>query len=92
MQAPEKLRRTPRQARAQQTVDGILEAAAYMLSEQGLEDFTTNRVAERAGVNIASLYNFYRTKEPFWRNCRPVIAPRPMRVTGNWPIAYEICP
>jgi AcrR family transcriptional regulator len=62
MRTPEKLRRTPRQTRAQQTVDFILEAAAYILSEEGLEGFTTNRVAERAGVNIASLYQYFPNK------------------------------
>ena len=61
MRTPEKLRRTPRQTRAQQTVDFILEAATYILSEDGLEGFTTNRVAERAGVNIASLYHCPRS-------------------------------
>ncbi len=62
MQTPEKLRRIPRQARSQQTVDFILEAAAYILSEEGIEGFTTNRVAERAGVNIASLYQYFPNK------------------------------
>jgi AcrR family transcriptional regulator len=59
---PEKLRRTPRQTRALQTVDFILEAAAYILAEEGLEGFTTNRIAERAGVNIASLYQYFPNK------------------------------
>ena len=63
MRRPEKLRRTPRQTRAQQTVDFILEAAAYILSQDGLEGFTTNRVAERAGVNIASLYQYFPNKD-----------------------------
>lgn len=62
MRAPEKPRRAPRQTRAQRTVDFILEAAAYILSEDGLEGFTTNRVAERAGVNIASLYQYFPNK------------------------------
>ncbi len=59
---PEKLRKIPRQRRACQTVDFILEAAAYILSEQGIEGFTTNRIAERAGVNIASLYQYFPNK------------------------------
>jgi AcrR family transcriptional regulator len=62
MQTREKLRRTPRQTRAQKTVDFILEAAAYILSEDGVERFTTNSVAERAGVNIASLYQYFPNK------------------------------
>ena len=61
-QLPEKLRRTPRQTRALHFVDFILEAAAYILAEEGLEGFTTNRIAERAGVNIASLYQYFPNK------------------------------
>jgi AcrR family transcriptional regulator len=56
------MRRAPRQVRAQRTVGFILDAAAYILAEQGLAGFTTNRVAERAGVNIASLYQYFPDK------------------------------
>ena len=57
------LRKQPVQRRAVQTVDAILEAAAYILVRDGWERFTTNRVAERAGVNIASLYQYFPGKE-----------------------------
>jgi AcrR family transcriptional regulator len=50
------------QRRAIVTVDAILEAAAYILVREGWERFTTNRVAERAGVNIASLYQYFPSK------------------------------
>lgn len=56
------MRKVPRQARAQRTVSFILDAAAYILAERGLDGFTTNRVAERAGVNIASLYQYFPNK------------------------------
>ncbi|KAA6459077.1 TetR/AcrR family transcriptional regulator [Acidobacteria bacterium AB60] len=58
-----KPRKAPRQERAQETVDAILEAGAYILVRDGWEKFTTNRVAERAGVNIASLYQYFPNKE-----------------------------
>jgi len=58
-----KPRKTPAQERAKATVDAILEAAAYILVKDGWEGFTTNRVAERAGVNIASLYQYFPNKE-----------------------------
>ncbi|MCE9668828.1 TetR/AcrR family transcriptional regulator [Myxococcus stipitatus] len=45
------------------TVDAILQAAAYILVRHGWAGFTTNRVAERAGVNIASLYQYFPNKE-----------------------------
>ncbi|GLQ94410.1 TetR/AcrR family transcriptional regulator [Dyella acidisoli] len=56
-------RKRPRQARSTVTVDAILQAAAYILEKHGWEGFTTNRVAERAGVNIASLYQYFPNKE-----------------------------
>jgi AcrR family transcriptional regulator len=55
-------RKRPRQLRAQVTVDAILEAAAYILTNEGWDRFTTNRVADRAGVNIASLYQYFPNK------------------------------
>jgi AcrR family transcriptional regulator len=58
-----KPRKTPSQRRAKETVDAILQAAAYILIKDGWEEFNTNRVAERAGVNIASLYQYFPNKE-----------------------------
>jgi AcrR family transcriptional regulator len=62
-QAPKKKRRSPRQARAGETVALILEAAAQILEAGGLEAFTTNAVAERAGVSIGSLYQYFANKK-----------------------------
>lgn len=58
--SPKKL---PRQRRAIATVDALLEAATYILAKQGLAGFTANKVAEKAGVNIASLYQYFPNKE-----------------------------
>lgn len=58
-----KPRKSPKQIRSQITVDSILEAATYILSEYGWDKFNTNSVAERAGVNIASLYQYFPNKE-----------------------------
>ena len=58
-----KPRKTPSQERARTTVDAILQAGTYILVKDGWEKFTTNRVAERAGVNIASLYQYFPNKE-----------------------------
>lgn len=60
---PLKPRKTPSQERARATVEAILEAGAYILVRDGWEKFTTNSVAERAGVNIASLYQYFPNKE-----------------------------
>ncbi len=60
---PSRPHRVARQRRSQLTIEAIREAAALVLREQGVEALTTNRVAERAGVGIASLYRYYPDKE-----------------------------
>jgi AcrR family transcriptional regulator len=61
-QAFEIKRRIPRQARAGETVALILEATAQVLEAGGLPAFTTNAVAERAGVSIGTLYQYFADK------------------------------
>jgi AcrR family transcriptional regulator len=56
-------RKTPRQARARATRDAILEAAAHIVGRRGLAAFNTNAVAERAGVSIGSLYQYFPNKD-----------------------------
>jgi AcrR family transcriptional regulator len=57
------VRKKPRQERSAATVDAILQAAAYILTKRGWAALTTNAVAHRAGVNIASLYQYFPNKE-----------------------------
>ncbi len=56
-------RKRPTQERARRTVDAILEATAHVLVKDGYDDLSTNRVAERAGVSIGSLYQYFPNKE-----------------------------
>lgn len=56
-------RKEPVQERSIELRKSILEAATYILKKNGASGFTTNKVAERAGVNIASLYQYYPNKE-----------------------------
>ncbi len=56
-------RRQARQQRAQDTVEVIVRATAQILSREGAARLTTNRVAERAGVSIGSLYQYFANKE-----------------------------
>lgn len=60
-------RKIPRQARAEATVDAILEAAARILERKGREAYTTNAVAELAGVSIGSLYQYFPSKDAITR-------------------------
>lgn len=62
MKPVEKVRKSPRQSRAQESVDCILEAAARTLEAEGEAGFTTNAVAQRAGVSIGTLYRYFPDK------------------------------
>lgn len=63
MAAPLYPRKAPRQARAQVTRDAIVEAAAHIISDGGLAAYNTNAVAQRAGVSIGSLYQYFPNKD-----------------------------
>jgi AcrR family transcriptional regulator len=56
------MRKEPRQARSKATVDAIVQAGARVLGDQGWAGFTTNKVAEVAGVSIGSLYQYFPDK------------------------------
>lgn len=59
----EKSRRNPKQARAQATVDAILSATFQLLETEGSAKLTTNRIADRAGVSIGTLYQYFKDKD-----------------------------
>jgi AcrR family transcriptional regulator len=56
-------RRKPRQARSLATWEAIVEAAAQILERDGAAAFNTNSVAERAGVSIGTLYQYFPDKQ-----------------------------
>ncbi|WP_220446850.1 TetR/AcrR family transcriptional regulator [Nonomuraea deserti] len=56
-------RKQPRQQRSRETVAAILEAAAQLFQRHGYADTTTNKIAERAGVSIGSLYQYFPNKD-----------------------------
>jgi AcrR family transcriptional regulator len=55
-------RKQPKQARSTELVATILQAAAQVLAKEGAQHFTTARVAEKAGVSIGSLYQYFPNK------------------------------
>lgn len=61
--APVAPRRRPTQSRSQHTVDAIFEATLRIVAEDGDAALTTNRIAERAGVSIGTLYQYFPTRE-----------------------------
>jgi AcrR family transcriptional regulator len=56
-------RKAARQERAHLTVEAILEAAAQVFESHGYARATTNRIAERAGISIGSLYQYFPNKD-----------------------------
>ena len=55
-------RKTPVQDRSTATVDAIFEAAIQVLLSAGPDHLTTTRVAERAGVSVGTLYQYFPNK------------------------------
>jgi len=56
-------RRTPKQERSEATVACILTAASQVLLREGYARATTNRIAERAGISVGSLYQYFDDKD-----------------------------
>lgn len=57
------MRKKPVQQRSQQMVEALVDAAALTIAERGLENTTTSHIAERAGVSVGSLYQYFKDKE-----------------------------
>jgi AcrR family transcriptional regulator len=58
-----KPRKTPRQARSAATVAAIFEATFQVLLSDGIVRLTTTRVAERAGVSVGTMYQYFPHKQ-----------------------------
>jgi AcrR family transcriptional regulator len=56
-------RKMPVQARSKSTVSALFEASIQVLLARGYRQFTTTRVAERAGVSVGTLYQYYPNKQ-----------------------------
>ena len=56
-------RKTPRQARAKATLDVIFEATIQVLVSDGPHRLTTTRVAQRAGVSVGTMYQYFPHKQ-----------------------------
>jgi len=60
---PTKPRKLASQGRSRATVDALIEATARILVKEGFDKASTNHIAEKAGVSIGSLYQYYPCKE-----------------------------
>ena len=59
-------RRKAKQQRSRETVEAVLDAAARVLLREGYARATTNRIAERAGVSVGSVYEYFASKEAIY--------------------------
>jgi AcrR family transcriptional regulator len=55
-------KRAPTQTRALETCERILDAAANLLADVGIERLSTNLICERAGLSPPALYRYYPNK------------------------------
>jgi AcrR family transcriptional regulator len=90
-------RRRPRQERSEATVDAILEAAARVMSAEGYEAATTNRLAAAAGISVGSLYQYFPSKDAIavelvrrYRAGRVAFVRQHLEAIGERPIADVI--
>jgi len=58
-----RMRTKPTRAKGEETAARILEATGVLLETQGYDALNTNRIAEAAGINIATLYKYYPNKQ-----------------------------
>ncbi len=58
--------RKPRQQRSRATVDAIVEAGFICVAELGITGTTTRHIAERAGISVGSLYEYFSNKQAIY--------------------------
>lgn len=56
-------RRTPRQKRSRIVFDKIIGSAKALFEQEGYAYVSTNQIAEKAGVSIGSLYQYFANRE-----------------------------
>ncbi|HEY4124505.1 MAG TPA: TetR/AcrR family transcriptional regulator [Rhizomicrobium sp.] len=57
------MKKIPTQERSRQTVEALIEATARTVAEMGWALTTTNHIADRAGVSVGSLYQYFENRE-----------------------------
>lgn len=75
------MRRPPRQKRSREMVERLLDATAATIVARGLDNTTTNHIAEQAGVSIGSLYQYFPDKEALVASLLERVA---RDITGNF--------
>jgi AcrR family transcriptional regulator len=78
-----RVRKAPLQERSKVMVDAILEAAAQVFADLGYARATTNKIAERAGVSVGSLYQYFPNKDSLIASLHQIHHARVNEVVNN---------
>jgi AcrR family transcriptional regulator len=63
-----KPRKQPKQKRAQERVDSILDCSINIIESEGIEKLNTNYIAEKSGISVGSIYQYFPNKESIVSN------------------------
>ncbi|QFU76570.1 TetR/AcrR family transcriptional regulator [Halioglobus maricola] len=74
----------PRQERAKRTYEAIINAAAELLVEVGVERISTNLIAERAGITVPALYRYFPNKYAVLHALGAVLMDRQNEAFEQW--------
>ena len=74
----------PRQERAKRTYEAILNAAAELMVEVGVERISTNLIAERAGITVPALYRYFPNKYAVLNALGAVLMDQQNEVFRQW--------
>jgi AcrR family transcriptional regulator len=61
------MKNKPKQSRSKATLDAILTGSAQVLEKHGYGHITTDKIAERAGVSVGSIYQYFSNKDEVLR-------------------------
>lgn len=59
--------RKPSQARAKATVDAIVQAGFICIKNNGMDETTTKKIADVAGVSVGSVYEYFKNKDDIYQ-------------------------
>lgn len=78
------LKKRPLQKRAQVTYDRLLNVAALLLEDEGVERISTNMIAERANVTVPALYRYFPNKYALLRALADKLSETQLKIVHSW--------
>lgn len=78
------MKTTPRQARARETIESILDATGDLLEEVGFERLSTNMVCKKANLTPPALYRYFPNKYALLKELADRLVDEHDRATAEW--------